>query len=859
MQAALPDLGQLYGQIEQLKSWHDPFSSTPVYYPSNEAGAPTAPITPSNPFSFGSPAGAAGLVVPPTSGDSAKCKICGQTFGHPIDLKNHLEQAHPGKLYLEPPPPPIVDDPPFGFGPSSPDGMNLDFSIEDGHHEVLESFDFDAFLAEGDDERFEDEYSFPKPTVFHPPTSMPHEGRIPQSQSHAHAVPPARSVEKYSEIVSHQHSRERPASPRLSQSLPPLMPVHRNPRSTLTSPVTPFAASPSVPLLDNFNENPVEYGTASIPQPQHPPGGPRRMDRMTQSSENPRLMDYDEQLRLLEAQNKERLLMARQEQDSAAAGAAQSINQRTESSKRIISSWNEQVGRFETQDFVRAPQTHNSATTRPKRPERWEAETGQSYNSIAPNDALQSASRDRVSPRYGSPPLATTPAPPQAHTALQDYQMQLMLLEHQKKKRLYMARQERNSMISNPQHDKKADLQWSQLSSKDAEDLGSVVSGSVDTLGHNDPPETNTSSWEKPEASTIDEASLRKNPVSEAPAKSIAQETVAHSIVRGDVGEKRVGRRRGPLGPDQLQAAHKMRRLRTIETQSPPPEKYSENTVLPDTDVSPAPKHTSLGEVEDEDSRVPKPGSVSSATESATFINGNKLVVLKKKHYPFTYEAGKKAIRSPLQKKEMAKDEDKREDSSATEHPWRTAARRWLSDPGHEEPYHQFRKPPEPTSTFSNPYLDDFSADQGSDQNTAASEYILPSPSPRPQAASDNELYTPASASRDFDSSIQAAAGYPSNIPQWKSQTSSVNKTYPEIQTGPSPYSPLLEGPPSPVLPNSTYQGKARRSGNLSPYLRFEQSPSHFQESLRPSQSDRGSEGGSRGNSPMGMQKCANC
>ncbi|KAF2735719.1 hypothetical protein EJ04DRAFT_183548 [Polyplosphaeria fusca] len=52
-------------------------------------------------------------------------------------------------------------------------------------------------------------------------------------------------------------------------------------------------------------------------------------------------------------------------------------------------------------------------------------------------------------PRPGMPPA---PGPPQGNHALQDYQMQLMLLEQQNKKRLLMARQEQDNMSGGPPH-----------------------------------------------------------------------------------------------------------------------------------------------------------------------------------------------------------------------------------------------------------------------------------------------------------------------------------------------------------------------------------------------------------------------
>ncbi|PSN60948.1 hypothetical protein BS50DRAFT_505500 [Corynespora cassiicola Philippines] len=54
----------------------------------------------------------------------------------------------------------------------------------------------------------------------------------------------------------------------------------------------------------------------------------------------------------------------------------------------------------------------------------------------------------------------------------------------------------------------------------------------------------------------------RKSPVGAKPAKTIQKKTPAHSTKKDHVGEKRVGRRRGPLRPDQRQQAHEIRKLR---------------------------------------------------------------------------------------------------------------------------------------------------------------------------------------------------------------------------------------------------------------------------------------------------------
>ncbi|PVH95074.1 hypothetical protein DM02DRAFT_645539 [Periconia macrospinosa] len=51
-------------------------------------------------------------------------------------------------------------------------------------------------------------------------------------------------------------------------------------------------------------------------------------------------------------------------------------------------------------------------------------------------------------------------------------------------------------------------------------------------------------------------------PVGAKPAKNIAKKTQAHSTKKDAQGEKRVGKRRGPLGPQQRQRAHEIRKLR---------------------------------------------------------------------------------------------------------------------------------------------------------------------------------------------------------------------------------------------------------------------------------------------------------
>ncbi|CAO2655795.1 Nn.00g045980.m01.CDS01 [Neocucurbitaria sp. VM-36] len=62
-------------------------------------------------------------------------------------------------------------------------------------------------------------------------------------------------------------------------------------------------------------------------------------------------------------------------------------------------------------------------------------------------------------------------------------------------------------------------------------------------------------------------ARRRKSPVGATPAgakpaKTIVKKTPAHTTKKDATGEKRVGRRRGPLRPDQRQQAHEIRKLR---------------------------------------------------------------------------------------------------------------------------------------------------------------------------------------------------------------------------------------------------------------------------------------------------------
>lgn len=57
-------------------------------------------------------------------------------------------------------------------------------------------------------------------------------------------------------------------------------------------------------------------------------------------------------------------------------------------------------------------------------------------------------------------------------------------------------------------------------------------------------------------------ARRRKSPTGAKPTKTIVKKTTAHTTKKDTTGEKRVGRRRGPLRPDQRQQAHEIRKLR---------------------------------------------------------------------------------------------------------------------------------------------------------------------------------------------------------------------------------------------------------------------------------------------------------
>lgn len=72
------------------------------------------------------------------------------------------------------------------------------------------------------------------------------------------------------------------------------------------------------------------------------------------------------------------------------------------------------------------------------------------------------------------------------------------------------------------------------------------------------------SSTASPTSSTVSSppARRRKSPVGAKPAKTIVKKTPAHTTKKDATGEKRVGRRRGPLRPDQRQQAHEIRKLR---------------------------------------------------------------------------------------------------------------------------------------------------------------------------------------------------------------------------------------------------------------------------------------------------------
>jgi hypothetical protein len=71
------------------------------------------------------------------------------------------------------------------------------------------------------------------------------------------------------------------------------------------------------------------------------------------------------------------------------------------------------------------------------------------------------------------------------------------------------------------------------------------------------------SSTGSPSSSSVSSppARRRKSPVGAKPAKTI-KKTPAHSTKKDHIGEKRVGKRKGPLRPDQRQQAHEIRKLR---------------------------------------------------------------------------------------------------------------------------------------------------------------------------------------------------------------------------------------------------------------------------------------------------------
>lgn len=81
------------------------------------------------------------------------------------------------------------------------------------------------------------------------------------------------------------------------------------------------------------------------------------------------------------------------------------------------------------------------------------------------------------------------------------------------------------------------------------------------------PIKQSASSTASPTSSAVSSppARRRKSPVGASgakPAKTIVKKTPAHTTKKDATGEKRVGRRRGPLRPDQRQQAHEIRKLR---------------------------------------------------------------------------------------------------------------------------------------------------------------------------------------------------------------------------------------------------------------------------------------------------------
>jgi hypothetical protein len=73
---------------------------------------------------------------------------------------------------------------------------------------------------------------------------------------------------------------------------------------------------------------------------------------------------------------------------------------------------------------------------------------------------------------------------------------------------------------------------------------------------------SNTASPTSSAVSSPPAARRRKSPTGAKPAKTIVKKTPAHTTKKDATGEKRVGRRRGPLRPDQRQQAHEIRKLR---------------------------------------------------------------------------------------------------------------------------------------------------------------------------------------------------------------------------------------------------------------------------------------------------------
>ncbi|KAL5113513.1 hypothetical protein ACEQ8H_008621 [Pleosporales sp. CAS-2024a] len=71
-----------------------------------------------------------------------------------------------------------------------------------------------------------------------------------------------------------------------------------------------------------------------------------------------------------------------------------------------------------------------------------------------------------------------------------------------------------------------------------------------------------SSAISSPPAATRRRKSPVTTPTGAKPAKTIVKKTPAHTTKKDTTGEKRVGRRRGPLRPEQRQQAHEIRKLR---------------------------------------------------------------------------------------------------------------------------------------------------------------------------------------------------------------------------------------------------------------------------------------------------------